>query len=120
MSTVNKWSITNEEWFIGAVEATLGYSDEVDVDGVRELLCQITMDAPRVYEEFIEKYGDARRQPVEPRPCEQCHKDFTPQRGDAHYCSDACRAYARRGRVTITEWIHNPTGWWNQDDNDDD
>jgi hypothetical protein len=59
---------------------------------------------------YMREYRAARRQPIEPRPCERCHQDFTPARSDARYCSDACRAAARRGRVDVT-WRHNPTGW---------
>jgi hypothetical protein len=43
--------------------------------------------------------------------CEVCGKTFRPARSDARYCSDACRAAARRARVTLTDWIHNPHGY---------
>jgi hypothetical protein len=59
---------------------------------------------------YMRQYRAARRQPVEPRSCERCRQDFTPARSDARYCSDACRAAARRERVDVT-WRHNPAGW---------
>jgi hypothetical protein len=43
--------------------------------------------------------------------CPICHEPFTPDRSDARFCSDACRAADRRRRITITEWIHSPDGW---------
>lgn len=34
-----------------------------------------------------------------PRPCPQCNKPFRPATARAQYCSDKCRAYARRQRL---------------------
>jgi hypothetical protein len=62
---------------------------------------------------YMREYRAARRRPIEPRLCEQCHHSFTPQRSDARYCGDACRAAARRTRVDV-KWlqiIHLKNGW---------
>ncbi len=53
---------------------------------------------------YMREYRAARRQPIEGRPCEHCHCNFTPQRRDARYCGDACRAAARRNRVEV-KWM---------------
>jgi hypothetical protein len=62
---------------------------------------------------YMREYRAARRRPIEPRPCEQCRRSFTPQRSDARFCGDACRAAARRNRITV-KWlkiINRQNGW---------
>jgi hypothetical protein len=51
---------------------------------------------------YMRAYRAARRRPIEPRPCEHCHRSFTPQRSYARFCSDVCRSAARRNRVDVT------------------
>lgn len=53
---------------------------------------------------YMRDYRAARRQPIDPRPCEHCGVSFTPQRSDARYCGDACRAASRRVRVKV-KWM---------------
>jgi len=53
---------------------------------------------------YMRDYRADRRRPIQPRPCERCHVSFTPQRSDARYCGDACRAAARRNRVDV-KWL---------------
>lgn len=62
--------------------------------------------------EYMRRRRAEAKQPRDPFTCPVCHTEFTPQRSDARFCSDACRAADRRGRHTVCEWQHNPAGWW--------
>jgi hypothetical protein len=64
--------------------------------------------------EYMRTRRAAAKTPRDTQECAlgSCHVSFVPQRSDARFCSDACRAADRRGRHTVCAWQFAEGGWW--------
>jgi hypothetical protein len=59
---------------------------------------------------YLRAYRARTAAPRLPHVCSQCQTAFAVERGDARYCSDACRAAAWRA-ITHRNLRHSPEGW---------